>query len=201
MIKNMEVPQLNTQDALKKLIAGNVRFSSGQMANPDISPERRAQLVKGQSPFAVIVSCSDSRVPPELLFNQGLGDLFVVRTAGNIVDPITLGSLEYAVDHLHSSLVVVLGHDKCGAVKAAVDGGEAHGSIGSILEKIAPAVQIAKASGAAGAELYEKATDENIKTTIQEIKTSPIVKHLIADGKLSIIGAKYDLASGVVTFD
>lgn len=191
---------MDTQTALKKLIEGNERFTSGQMTNENMGPERRAELVKGQRPFAVIVSCSDSRVPVELLFNQGLGDVFVIRTAGNIVDPITLGSLEYAVDHLHSPLVVVLGHDKCGAVKAAVDGGEAHGSIGAILDKIMPAVQIAKASGAVGEELYEKATDENVKTTIDEIKTSPIVKHLIADGKLSIIGAKYDLASGVVTF-
>lgn len=192
---------MDTQNALKKLIAGNVRFSSGQMVNPDLGPERRAQLVKGQSPFAVIVSCSDSRVPPELLFNQGMGDLFVIRTAGNIVDPITLGSLEYAVDHLHSSLVVVLGHDKCGAIKAAVDGGEAHGSIGAMMDKIKPAVQIAKAAGAVGEALYEKAADENIKTTIQEIETSSIVKHLIAEGKLSVIGAKYDLASGVVSFE
>lgn len=196
----MEVSQLDTQKALQKLIEGNKRFSSGEMVCPDLSPERRAVLVKGQSPFAVIVSCSDSRVPPELIFNQGMGDLFVIRTAGNIVDPITLGSLEYAVDHLHSPLVVVLGHDKCGAVKAAVDGGEAHGSIGAIVAKITPAVQVAKASGKTGAELVEKTADENIKITIMEIKTSPLVKHLIAEGKLSVIGAKYDLASGVVTF-
>lgn len=197
----MEVSPLDSQNALKKLIAGNVRFTSGKMENLNVGPDRRAELVKGQSPFAVIVSCSDSRVPPELIFNQGLGDLFVIRTAGNVVDPVTLGSLEYAVDHLHSSLVVVLGHDKCGAVKAAVDGGEAHGSIGAIVKKITAAVQNAMATGATGEALYEKAADENIKTTIQEIKTSPIVKHLIADGKLSIIGAKYDLASGVVTFE
>ncbi len=196
----MEVSHLDAQNAVKKLIEGNKRFSGGQMVCPDLGPERRALLVKGQSPFAVIVSCSDSRVPPEHIFDQGLGDLFVVRTAGNIVDPITVGSLEYAVDHLHSQLVVVLGHDKCGAIKAAVDGGHAHGSIGAILDKIAPAAKAAKASGLTGAELCEKAADENIKLVVEEIKTSHIVKHLMAEGKLSVVGAKYDLASGVVTF-
>jgi len=196
----MEVSQLDTQTALKELIAGNARFTSGQMTHRNTGPERRAELVKGQKPFAVILSCSDSRVPPEVLFDQGLGDIFVIRNAGNVVDPVSLGSIEYAVDHLHSPLVVVLGHDKCGAIGAAVEGGEAHGSIGAIMEKIARAVATAKASGAAGAALVEKTADENIKTTVVDIKASHIVQHLIKEGKLSVIGAKYDLASGVVTF-
>lgn len=197
----MEVSQLDTQTALKELIAGNARFTSGQMTHPHAGADRRAELVKGQKPFAVILSCSDSRVPPEVLFDQGLGDLFVIRNAGNVVDPVSLGSLEYAVDHLHSQLVVVLGHDKCGAIGAAVEGGEAHGAIGAIMEKITRAVKTAKASGLSGAELVEKTADENIKTTVADIKASHIVQHLIAEGKLSVIGAKYDLASGVVTFN
>lgn len=196
----MEVSLLDAKTALKELIAGNARFTSGQMTHQHIGPERRAELAKGQKPFAVILSCSDSRVPPEVLFDQGLGDIFVIRNAGNVVDSASLGSIEYAVDHLHSPLVVVLGHDKCGAIGAAVEGGEAHGSIGAILAKIERAVKTAKASGASGAELVEKTADENIKTSMADVKASHIVQHLIGEGKLSVVGAKYDLASGVVTF-
>ena len=196
----MEVSQLDTQTALKELIAGNARFTSGQMTHQHMGPARRAELVKGQKPFAVILTCADSRVPPEVLFDQGLGDIFVVRNAGNVVDPVSLGSIEYAVDHLHCPLVVVLGHDKCGAIGAAVEGGETHGAIGAIMEKIARAVKAAKATGATGAALVEETADANIKTSVADIKASKIIQHLIEEGKVSVIGAKYDLASGVVTF-
>src|SRR5947209_7883859 len=119
-----EPTSTNTDDALKRLLDGNARFVAGKSAELNGSQliERRAALAKDQKPFAVIVSCSDSRVPPELVFNVGLGDVFVIRTAGEVVDAVALGSIEYAVEHLGSSLIVVLGHQQCGAVAAAVSG-------------------------------------------------------------------------------
>ena len=187
--------------ALQKLIEGNNRFTSGKYATRNLGAGQREELLKGQNPFAVIVSCSDSRVPPELLFDQALGDLFVVRTAGNVVDAIAVGSVEYAVEHLHTPLVVVMGHENCGAVKAAVDGGEAEGSIGAIIDKIEPSLARAKAAGAVNAQLYEAVADENIMSTMQDLQKSPVIKHLLASGQLALAGAKYHLGSGVVIFN
>jgi len=188
-------------EAQKLLEEGNQRYTSGQLLKQDLGAVKREQLAtKGQKPFAVVVTCSDSRVPAELLFDQGLGDIFVVRVAGNVMDQVTLGSVEYGVEHLKTPLLVVMGHEKCGAVKATVDGGEAPGSIGAIVEKIKPSVEKAKAAGATGDALYEKAADENIKATIAEIEKSPIVEELVHEGHLKIVGAKYYLTSGEVKF-
>ena len=133
---------ISSSDTAKQLlIEGNARFISGKTLSKDLSSTRRIDLMKnGQHPFAVIVSCSDSRVPPELLLDQALGDLFVIRVAGNVITPVELGSVEYAVEHLKAPLVVVLGHEGCGAVTAAVQGGEIPGSISAITDKIKPAV-------------------------------------------------------------
>lgn len=186
-------------EAKQLLVDGNNRFRAGNFAVKDLSSTRREDLKKnGQKPFAVIVSCSDSRVPPELLFDQALGDLFVVRVAGNIVDPVATGSVEYAVEHLGSPLIVVMGHEKCGAVKATVEGGEAPGSIGSIVAKIKPSVDKVKASGITGDELAEKSADENIKAVMAELEKSPVIKHLVEKGKLTIVGAKYHIGAGKV---
>lgn len=188
-------------EAQKLLEEGNKRYTSGQSLKQDLSAAKRDKLAtKGQQPFAVVVTCSDSRVPAELLFDQGLGDIFVVRVAGNVMDQVALGSVEYGVEHLKTPLLVVLGHEKCGAVKATVDGGEAPGSIGAIVAKIKPAVEKAKAAGATGNELYEKATDENIKATVADIEKSPIVEELVHEGHLKIVGAKYFLTTGEVKF-
>lgn len=192
---------VSANEAVQKLIDGNKRFVTGQFSLKNLGDARREELVKGQKPFAVILTCSDSRVPPEHIFDQGLGDLFVVRNAGNVVDPVTLGSIEYAVEHLLAPLVVVLGHDYCGAVKAAVDGGEAPGSIGAIIAKLLPSVEKAKATGATGHDLYELAADENIKATLAEIKESPIIEHFLEGGKVTLKGAKYFLKTGEVVFD
>lgn len=192
---------ISGNEALQLLRDGNKRFTTGNLAVKDMGKTRREELVsKGQDPFAIIITCSDSRVPPELFLDQALGDLFVIRTAGNIVDPIAVGSVEYAVEHLGVQLLVILGHSNCGAVKATVDGGEAPGCIAAIVSKIAPSVQKARAAGAAGNELYETSTIENIKATINEIMESHIVQHFIKDGKLTVIGAKYHLDSGEVEF-
>ena len=186
-------------DAKKLLVDGNERFISGKLANKDLGQTRRDELLKGQKPFVAIVSCSDSRVPPELLFDQGLGDIFIIRDAGNIVDPVSMGSVEYAVEHVKVPLVVVLGHEKCGAVTATVGGGEAPGSIGSIVETIKPSVEKAKAAGSTSQEdLIEKSADENVKAVVAEIEKSPVVKEAIEHGHVSVVGAKYHLGTGKV---
>lgn len=188
-------------EALALLKEGNQRFAAGQTLRQNVSEEKRNSLVaKGQKPLAVIVSCSDSRLPPELIFDQGLGDLFVVRVAGNILGPLTMGSVEYGVEHLHAPLLVILGHNHCGAVKASVDGGEAPGSIGAIVARIKPSVDIVRSSGVAGDSVYEHVEDINIKAMVTEVQASPIIKELLHEGHLRIIGAKYCQETGQVTF-
>ena len=192
---------ISAAEARNRLEEGNLRFISGRGTRNDLGEGRRAELsTGGQHPFAVVVGCSDSRVPPEVIFDQALGDIFVVRVAGNIMDEVALGSVEYGAEHLHTPLLVVLGHEQCGAVKATIDGGEAPGSIGAIVGKIQPAVAKARNSGASGHDLYEKATDLNILATVAEIKESPVIKELMHMGKLTVVGAKYHLRSGKVVF-
>ena len=190
---------ISSPDVAKQLLDdGNARFASGKTLSKDLSTTRRADLVKnGQHPFAVIVCCSDSRVPPEVLYDEALGDLFVIRVAGNIITPVELGSVEYAVEHLKTPLVVVLGHEKCGAVTAAVQGGEIPGSITAIVDKIKPAIATAKASGATGDDLIEKSADLNVENAIRDISKSEIVKHAVESKHLKVLGAKYDLDTGV----
>ena len=152
------------------------------------------------TPFAVIVTCSDSRVPPELIFDQALGDIFVVRVAGNVIDPVTLGSVEYAAEHLHAPLVVVMGHTECGAVSAAVEGGEAPGDIAAIVRRIEPAVALAKAGGATGADLAAKSVLLNVELQTKAVEHSKILEELVHEGKLGIVGAEYDIRSGEITW-
>jgi carbonic anhydrase len=174
---------------LEKLMDGNKRFVSGKIS-PKNLPARRAELVSGQKPFAIILTCSDSRVSPEYIFDVSLGDIFVVRTAGNIADSIALGSMEYAAEHLGSTLLLVLGHEKCGAVNATCAGGRAPGNIAAIVSEIAPA---AKAKG----NNPEQTVPENVKCVIEKIrKKSAILSHLETEGKLKIAGAIYSLSSG-----
>ncbi|TGE36128.1 carbonic anhydrase [Desulfosporosinus fructosivorans] len=188
-------------EAKQLLIDGNERFTSGKPLSKDLSSTRRGDLMKnGQHPFAVIVSCSDSRVPPELLFDQALGDLFVVRVAGNVITPVELGSIEYAVEHLKTPLVVVLGHEECGAVTAAVQGGTTHGSIGAIIEKIKPSVDSAKAMGLTGRDLIEMSTDLNMQNALKDISKSPIIKEGVEVRQVKMIGIKYDLDEGILQF-
>jgi len=190
----------SAEDAKKLLVDGNSRFVSGKILNDDLSDTKRKELAKAQKPFAVIISCADSRVPPELLFDQGLGDIFVIRDAGNVTDPVTLGSIEYGAEHLGAPLIVVLGHEKCGAVAATIAGGEVPENIASIVNKIKPSVEKAKSSAKNKEEIAELAADENIKNTIAEIKKSPVIKHLEESKKVTVVGAKYHLESGQVTF-
>jgi carbonic anhydrase len=192
-----------TPDAvLKELGEGNARFVSGKVKHPNASAARRTELAKGQHPKAAILGCADSRVPPELVFDEGLGDLFVVRVAGNVADPIDIASVEYSVEHLGVGVVVVLGHHSCGAVKATVDsGGKAEGNLGALVAEIEPAVEQAKA--APGKEgLVDDSVHANAKRTAQAlVERSPVLKKAVEEKKLRIVSAVYDLASGKVEFE
>ncbi|MGH4124642.1 MAG: carbonic anhydrase [Clostridium sp.] len=189
-------------DAENLLKEGNSRFVENKALGDDISTEKiKGLATNGQKPFAVIFSCSDSRVPPENIFDQGLGDLFVIRNAGNVVDDITLGSIEYGVEHAAAPLIVVLGHENCGAIKATIDGGEASPNISAILSKIKPSFDKVKGSTTDKNELYENCADENVKNSLAVIKSSPVINKLEKEKKVTVIGAKYHIETGKVTFE
>jgi carbonic anhydrase len=190
--------ELSAEQALALLKEGNARFVAGAECF-DALAERRQAIASGQAPFAVIVACSDSRVPPELLFARGLGELFVIRDAGNTVDTVALGSIQYAVAHLGVPLVVVLGHRRCGAVQAAVavvkENATFPGSIGQMVEPIVPAVLKAQSGGG---DLEENAIRENVRRTVTRLRasTEPILREPLDAGRLRIVGARYDLDDG-----
>lgn len=195
---------VTADEALQKLLDGNKRYVEGQMAAcQESTATTRAGLANGQKPYAIILSCSDSRVPPEIIFDKTLGEIFVIRVAGNVADPIVLGSIEYAAEHIGTPLVMVLGHERCGAVTATVDAkGKPEGNIGKIVKAISPAVKMAKkeTKGKSKAELIEAAADINAKLVAKNLtKQSPVLKQLAAEGKLKIVTAKYDLDDGKVT--
>ena len=161
--------------------------------------KRRTELIKSQHPFATIVSCSDSRVPPEMVFDQGLGDLFICRVAGNVINDENLGSIEYSVDHLGVRLILVLGHQSCGAVKAARETiaakGKAPGHIESLVTAIKPAVE------ATAKDDLETTVKTNVQNVVQALRSStPILKAKVDSGEIQVIGGYYSLDTGAVTF-
>ncbi|HBC87392.1 MAG TPA: carbonic anhydrase [Lentisphaeria bacterium] len=181
----------------QKLLEGNRRYAFSILSHPNQSALRRMEVAKGQHPFATIVTCSDSRVPPEIIFDQGLGDLFVIRLAGNIIDDTALGSLEYAVEHLNVKYIMVLGHKRCGAVDATIKGDEAYGHVESIVKAIQPSVD--KAKNQPG-DLLDNAIRANVSSMVRLLKSSqPILEKKAKEGGLSIVGAYYDLDDGTVT--
>ena len=189
--------------ALTRLTAGNARFVAGRAEHPRQDPQRRLIVADGQHPFATILTCSDSRLPPEVIFDQGLGDLFVARVAGNVVDDDILASIEYSVIHLGSTLVMVLGHDHCGAVKATIDALDGHGSdddkdtkIGSLAALIAPAVKAVPASTLNKLDAAITLNAENSATAI--FAESPPLRTRVQAGKLRIVAARYNLSDGRV---
>ena len=187
---------VNADQAMQMLVDGNKRFTTEKYADNNIGQMRREELTKGQHPFAIIVSCSDSRVPPELIFDEGLGELFVIRTAGEVVDDVAIGSIEYAIEHLGVKLVVVLGHEGCGAVKATLAGGEVPGHIVAIANAIAPAVNQAKLQQG---DLYTNSIKANVDLIVDKLKTSePIIKETIAKDHVKIVGAVYELETGKI---
>ena len=186
--------------AMQRLLDGNTRFVSGQLQHPHQDGSRRTEVAAGQKPFAVVIGCADSRTSPEILFDQGLGDLFVIRLAGNIVDDAALGSVEFAVAQLGAKLIVVLGHEKCGAVMATVcvlnGDPEPANHIASIVAAIKPAAQAAK--GKEG-DAVENAVRENVHEVVERLKAAaPVLEPLVKSGEVKVVGARYDLDNGKV---
>ena len=182
--------------ALRTLLEGNQRFSSGKPLHPAQSLARLAETRQTQHPIAAVLGCPDSRVPPEIVFDQGLGDLFVVRDAGNVVDPDVLGSLEYAVDHLHVPLVLVLGHKGCGAVAAALKP-EGQGHLLNLVTKIAGGLKTITEKDPA--RRFDQAIHANVLRWVREIAASrPILAERVRAGTIEVVGALYDLESGGV---
>src|SRR5215510_9602296 len=189
---------ITAESALAELKAGNQHHVRHQYQHPHETVVRQRELTSGQHPHAEILSCADSRVPPEIIFDQGLGDLFVVRVAGNVATDTEIGSLEYGAEHLHISLLVVLGHDSCGAVTAAVQGGEAEGHIATLVSLIKPAVD---KSRALHGDKIADAVRTNVQMVVQQLRSStPILSELVAQGKLKIVGGVYSLETGEVTW-
>lgn len=182
--------------ALKRLLDGNQRFVQQKSKHPDQSQTRIKEVAQAQHPFATVLSCADSRVAPELLFDEGLGDLFDIRVAGNIVTPEVLGSLEYAVAVLGTPLIMVLGHERCGAVTAAVQGERLPGHIGSFVRAIKPALSRTKAQSG---DPVDNAVIANVQYQIEKLKrNSKIVTTQLENGKLKIVGGRYDLDNGEI---
>ena len=192
-------PSVAPAEAISKLKEGNGRYTSGNPQHPGQTTERRTELAKTQHPFAGIVSCSDSRVPPEIIFDQGIGDLFIVRVAGNVINDEGLGSIEYTVDHLGTRLILVLGHQRCGAVDAARETiaakGKAPGHIQSLVTAIKPAVE------ATAKDDLETTVKANVKNVVRALRSStPILKAKVDSGEIQVIGGYYSLDTGAVTF-
>lgn len=190
-------------EALALLIEGNRRFLAGGSASPLTDAQRRLDQAQAQAPIAAYVSCSDSRVPPELLFGRGLGELFIIRNAGNTVDTVALGSIEYAVGPLGVPLVVVMGHERCGAVSAAVDVVQKNatfpGSIGRMVEPIIPAVLSVRDQDG---DLLDNSVRANVRRQVRQLRTAtdPLMLEPQRTGKLKVVGAYYDLDTGAVDF-
>jgi carbonic anhydrase len=182
---------MDAKQAIERLKQGNARFVEGKPSAKNLT-EQRKSLTSGQKPFAIVLTCSDSRVCPEHIFDAGLGEIFVVRTAGNIADAVALGSMEYAAEHLGCQALLVMGHTSCGAVNAACASDSAPGNIDTVVKELQGAV-------ARGGKDQAKTVEQNVQSVMQSIRArSHILSHLEKEGKLSISGAVYSLASGEV---
>jgi carbonic anhydrase len=193
----------SADEALQRLIDGNERFQRGALRFPTTQKEIRARLAHGQEPYATILGCSDSRVPPELIFDAGLGELFVVRVAGNVYSPEVSGSLQYAGAHLNTSLFVVLGHEECGAVKAALDtklhAVQQRSRIQILVDDIMPGLAGLDPQSAPPLRL-ERAVEANVRWTMHQILDSPEGKLALAEGHKRLVGGIYEIVSGRVRF-
>jgi len=188
---------LPTADAaLAELKAGNAHYVAGQYQHPHQTAARQRELATGQNPHCAILTCADSRVPPEIVFDQGLGDIFDVRVAGNVAGDDETASIEYAAEHLHVPLVVVMGHSHCGAVTAALEGGAAPGKLPNLIEQLRPAVE---QSAHEPGDHLENAIRANVVRVVEQLRTAkPLLSELVATGKLRIVGAVYSLETGKV---
>lgn len=195
----MNQPIVTESTNLEKLLQGNSRFATARPLHPDESRQRIHEIAAGQHPFAVVISCSDSRVPPELIFDQGLGDLFVIRTAGNLIGGLEIGSVEYAVEHLQVPLILVLGHEQCGAIKAFVEGGETPGHIKDIVDSIKAEAEIC-AIAKDDKDRLAHCIEANLRhVTLQLQQQSSIIREKVEKGELKIATARYDLERGSVS--
>lgn len=198
-----EKPLWTADEAMARLVAGNERFATGQSRYSSVSQEVLTALVQGQSPFATIIGCSDSRVPVELVFDAGLGELFTVRIAGNVFSPELMGSLQYAAVHLHTPLFVVLGHEGCGAVSAALaalrGGPRERERIALLLERITPGLANIDASLPSEAQL-SAAVEANVRWVDHQIRETPEAQARVKEGILRLVGAVYELKTGRVRF-
>ncbi|SRR6266542_3095728 len=191
------------RQALDRLMAGNAKFVKGKLESVNAIAERRADVAGKQKPWAIVLTCADSRVPPEHIFDQSLGDLFVCRVAGNTLEAQIVGSMEYAIEHFHSPLLMVLGHQRCGAVTDTIElvehGGKAPGSIQSIVDAIAPVVRATKRGSLGDAAYLNKVIAANARAVAKSVQQrSAIVRHAISAKKLRLVAAEYSLDSGKV---
>lgn len=193
----------SADEALALLKEGNLRFVSGDLRFPHTGKEWLKGLVKGQAPFATILGCSDSRVPPELLFDQGFGDLFVIRVAGNVVDTDVEGSIEYSVDHCKTKLVVVMGHEGCGAVTAALKASEEIAKEPNEIQRLVKRVKTASSEARKG-RTFEAAlalsVEENVRASVQALREIPDIARAIQESGVQVVGCVYDISSGKVQF-
>jgi carbonic anhydrase len=196
-------PMWTADEALARLKAGNQRFVDGEARFPTVQKEVLAELAKGQQPYATILGCSDSRVPPELLFDAGFGELFVIRVAGNVLGPTIMGTLQYAGLHLHTPLFVVMGHEGCGAVDAAIasrfEGATQAGRIEILLEQIIPALD-AIDPALTGEQRLSAAVEANVRRTVSTMLESPEGQARLAEGRMRLVGAIYEIETGRVRF-
>ena len=189
---------MSSEQVLEQLVAGNRRYVAGRTDNPHQTPQARQEVAQGQNPMAAIIACADSRVPPEIVFDQGLGDLFVIRVAGNIAARAVVGSVEFAAGNLGVPLVVVVGHSGCGAVSAAVQGIDAPGHLGGLIAAIRPAVERA---GETPGDPVENAVRANVALVVETLSAAePVLNRLVDEEQVRIIGAYYHLESGLVEF-
>jgi carbonic anhydrase len=197
--KTLDLPSVDQpsgQEALERLLSGNRRYVESKQIHPDQSTRRRIELREGQHPFAVILGCADSRVPPAVIFDQGLGDLFTIRVAGNVLDDLILGSMEYAELHLDTPLIVVLGHSRCGAVEATAKGGAVEGHLPSLTRAIQPALDAVKDQPG---DPIDNAVRVNALMVAEQIRRSGVhFNERVRSGELMIVAAYYDLETGVV---
>jgi len=198
-----DVSTISADEALQRLRDGNVRFLRGEARFPTVQKEILAALAQGQQPYATILGCSDSRVPPELIFDAGFGELFIVRVAGNVLSPEVMGSLQYAGAHLHTPLFIVLGHEGCGAVQAAIDtrdlGVQQRARIQILVQNIVPGLPQFDSRAPAEARLAQ-AVEANVRWVMRQLLETPEGRARLAEGRMKLAGAVYEIESGRVRF-
>jgi carbonic anhydrase len=195
-LSSIALPTVSPDEALQKLMEGNQRFAQHHPQHPDQTEARVREVAQAQHPFATVLSCADSRVSAEIVFDQGIGDIFDVRIAGNIATPAAIGSIEYAVVLLETPLLMVLGHERCGAVTAAVQNKPLPGEIGTFVKAILPAVDRVKDQPG---DTVDNAVTANVRYQMEQLQRSSLVSERVQSGQLKLVGGRYDLDTGTVT--